>query len=224
MNTLYTEFAAVLCAYAAAGCLMLACCVRPDRAKWWAGLVLALAGLGMSRQQHAFLPLLFALLALIAWRAVQGLGAGAMQPVALTIVGDLFDPHERARIRPRVDRLDATAPAGQGRGGVTLHLVAPGGQEHLHHRAAGPEPTRHHEAVAAVVTLAAHHHDLPVADRGEPADDQRGGARAGRVHEPAPGNAELADRARVQRAHLGGGEDGPHGISAPAGAAGSPTG
>ena len=31
--------------------------------------------------------------ALIAWRAVQGLGAGAMQPVTFTIVGDLFDVH-----------------------------------------------------------------------------------------------------------------------------------
>ena len=35
--------------------------------------------------------------ALIAFRAVQGLGAGAIQPIALTIVGDLFDVHERAR-------------------------------------------------------------------------------------------------------------------------------
>jgi EmrB/QacA subfamily drug resistance transporter len=34
---------------------------------------------------------------LIAFRALQGLGAGAIQPVALTIVGDLFDVSERAR-------------------------------------------------------------------------------------------------------------------------------
>jgi EmrB/QacA subfamily drug resistance transporter len=34
---------------------------------------------------------------LIAWRGVQGLGAGAMQPVTFTIVGDLFDVHERGR-------------------------------------------------------------------------------------------------------------------------------
>lgn len=37
--------------------------------------------------------------ALIAWRAVQGLGAGAMQPVTFTIVGDLFDVHERGRMQ-----------------------------------------------------------------------------------------------------------------------------
>ncbi len=37
--------------------------------------------------------------ALIAWRALQGLGAGAMQPVTFTIVGDLFDLHERGRMQ-----------------------------------------------------------------------------------------------------------------------------
>jgi EmrB/QacA subfamily drug resistance transporter len=36
---------------------------------------------------------------LILFRAVQGVGAGAIQPVALTIVGDLFDVHQRARVQ-----------------------------------------------------------------------------------------------------------------------------
>jgi EmrB/QacA subfamily drug resistance transporter len=36
---------------------------------------------------------------LIAVRAVQGLGAGAIFPVAFAIVGDLYPPHERARIQ-----------------------------------------------------------------------------------------------------------------------------
>ena len=35
--------------------------------------------------------------ALVAFRAVQGLGAGAIQPIAITIVGDIFDVHERGR-------------------------------------------------------------------------------------------------------------------------------
>jgi MFS family permease len=34
---------------------------------------------------------------LVAFRAMQGLGAGAIQPIAVTIVGDLFDVAERAR-------------------------------------------------------------------------------------------------------------------------------
>lgn len=37
---------------------------------------------------------------LIAARALQGLGAGAMQPIALTIIGDLFTVRERGRIQP----------------------------------------------------------------------------------------------------------------------------
>ncbi len=36
---------------------------------------------------------------LILFRAIQGIGAGAIQPAALTIVGDLFDVHQRARVQ-----------------------------------------------------------------------------------------------------------------------------
>jgi MFS family permease len=36
---------------------------------------------------------------LIAFRLVQGVGAGAVQPVAMTIVGDLYSAHERAKIQ-----------------------------------------------------------------------------------------------------------------------------
>lgn len=36
---------------------------------------------------------------LIAFRAIQGLGAGAVQPIAFTIVGDIFEPRQRARIQ-----------------------------------------------------------------------------------------------------------------------------
>lgn len=37
--------------------------------------------------------------ALIAFRAIQGVGAGAMQPVSLTLVGDLYTLEERSRIQ-----------------------------------------------------------------------------------------------------------------------------
>ncbi|HEU4409925.1 MAG TPA: MDR family MFS transporter [Polyangiaceae bacterium] len=37
--------------------------------------------------------------ALIAFRALQGLGAGAMQPVALTVVGDLYSLSERGKVQ-----------------------------------------------------------------------------------------------------------------------------
>lgn len=36
---------------------------------------------------------------LIAFRAIQGLGAGAVQPVAITIVGDIFELETRARVQ-----------------------------------------------------------------------------------------------------------------------------
>ncbi len=39
------------------------------------------------------------MLALIAFRAIQGLGAGAVQPTAMTIVGDIYTVAERARVQ-----------------------------------------------------------------------------------------------------------------------------
>ncbi|MDP9026995.1 MAG: MFS transporter, partial [Actinomycetota bacterium] len=37
--------------------------------------------------------------ALIAFRAVQGLGAGAVQPMSITIIGDIYSVAERARVQ-----------------------------------------------------------------------------------------------------------------------------
>lgn len=56
------------------------------------GIALFLAGSmasGLSRSIQA----------LIAFRALQGLGAGAMQPITLTVVGDIYDLEERARMQ-----------------------------------------------------------------------------------------------------------------------------
>ncbi len=39
------------------------------------------------------------MVALIAFRSLQGLGAGAMQPTALTIIGDIFNLEERAKMQ-----------------------------------------------------------------------------------------------------------------------------
>lgn len=39
------------------------------------------------------------MLQLVLFRALQGLGAGAMQPMAMTVVGDIFDLEERARMQ-----------------------------------------------------------------------------------------------------------------------------
>ena len=57
-----------------------------------AGIALFLAGsLGCGRAGS--------MEALVGFRALQGLGAGAIQPMALTIVGDLFDVRERGRMQ-----------------------------------------------------------------------------------------------------------------------------
>ncbi|MFP3632652.1 MFS transporter, partial [Burkholderia sp. SIMBA_045] len=37
--------------------------------------------------------------ALIAFRVLQGLGAGAVLPTAMTIVGDIYTPTERAKVQ-----------------------------------------------------------------------------------------------------------------------------
>lgn len=58
-----------------------------------------LAGIGLFLAGSLACGLAGTMTTLIAWRAVQGLGAGAMQPVTFTIVGDLFDVHERGRMQ-----------------------------------------------------------------------------------------------------------------------------
>jgi EmrB/QacA subfamily drug resistance transporter len=56
------------------------------------GCGLFLTGSVLCGFAHAMVPL-------IAFRALQGLGAGGLQPVATTIVGDLYSPAERARVQ-----------------------------------------------------------------------------------------------------------------------------
>lgn len=56
------------------------------------GIVLFLVGsltTGLSTSIHE----------LIAYRAIQGLGAGAVQPIVLTVIGDLYAPAERGRVQ-----------------------------------------------------------------------------------------------------------------------------
>ena len=57
-----------------------------------AGIALFLLGSGLSGAATT-MP------ALIAFRALQGLGAGSMQPIAMTVVGDIFDLQQRAKVQ-----------------------------------------------------------------------------------------------------------------------------
>jgi EmrB/QacA subfamily drug resistance transporter len=58
-----------------------------------------LAGLALFVGGSALCGLSQSMLQLIAFRAIQGLGAGALQPIAFTIVGDIFEPRQRARMQ-----------------------------------------------------------------------------------------------------------------------------
>ncbi len=62
---------------------------------------------------------------LIAFRAVQGLGAGGIQPIALTIVGDLYRPQERGRVQGLFGALWGVAGvAGPLVGGLLVHALS----------------------------------------------------------------------------------------------------
>jgi EmrB/QacA subfamily drug resistance transporter len=62
---------------------------------------------------------------LVAARAVQGLGAGAIQPIALTIVGDLFDVRERGRMQGIFGAVWGIAGlVGPLLGGAIVHLAS----------------------------------------------------------------------------------------------------
>jgi EmrB/QacA subfamily drug resistance transporter len=82
------------------------------------GLALFLAGSmasGLSRSMAQ----------LIAFRALQGVGAGGLQPVALTIIGDLFTIEERARIQGVFGAVWGVAGmAGPLVGGLIVHRLS----------------------------------------------------------------------------------------------------
>jgi multidrug resistance protein len=63
--------------------------------------------------------------ALIFFRTIQGLGAGAVQPVAITIVGDIFELEERARIQGLFGAVwGISAVVGPAAGGFITDLIS----------------------------------------------------------------------------------------------------
>ena len=57
------------------------------------------AGAGLFLLGSTLCGLSHTMLQLVAFRALQGLGAGGVQPIANTIVGDIYSPIERARVQ-----------------------------------------------------------------------------------------------------------------------------
>ncbi len=78
-----------------------------------------LAGIGLFLLGSILCGAAWSMPTLIAFRALQGLGAGAIQPMALTIVGDIYTLQERGTVQGYVASVWATAAvAGPAAGGV----------------------------------------------------------------------------------------------------------
>lgn len=84
-----------------------------------------MAGIGLFLLGSILAGAAWSMGALIAFRAVQGLGAGAIQPMSLTIVGDLYSLKERAKVQGYMASVWAmSAVIGPTLGGVFAEYVS----------------------------------------------------------------------------------------------------
>ena len=84
-----------------------------------------LVGIGLFVLGSLLCGLAWSMGALIAFRAVQGLGAGAVQPMSMTIVGDIYSLEERAKVQGYVASVWAiSAVIGPTLGGVFADYVS----------------------------------------------------------------------------------------------------
>jgi EmrB/QacA subfamily drug resistance transporter len=83
-----------------------------------------LAGVALFVLGSILCGLAWSMPALIAFRAVQGLGAGAVQPTAMTIIGDIYTVAERAKVQGYVASVWAIASVvGPTLGGVFVEVL-----------------------------------------------------------------------------------------------------
>ena len=84
-----------------------------------------LVGIGLFLVGSVLCGFAWSMGALIAFRAVQGLGAGAVQPMSMTIVGDLYSLEERAKVQGYVGSVWAlSSVVGPTLGGVFSEYVS----------------------------------------------------------------------------------------------------
>ena len=84
-----------------------------------------LIGVGLFLLGSILCGLAWSLPSLIAFRAVQGLGAGAVQPMAITIAGDIYSVAERAKVQGYLASVWAiSSVAGPTLGGVFSEFVS----------------------------------------------------------------------------------------------------
>src|SRR5829696_8928303 len=83
-----------------------------------------LIGVGLFVAGSILCGLAWSMPALIAFRALQGLGAGSIQPTAMTIIGDIYSVAERARVQGYVASVWAmSAVVGPTLGGVFVDFL-----------------------------------------------------------------------------------------------------
>lgn len=84
-----------------------------------------LVGIGVFLLGSVLAGLAWSMPALIAFRAVQGLGAGAIQPIGMTIVGDIYSVAERAKVQGYLASVWAISSiAGPTLGGLIAQFAA----------------------------------------------------------------------------------------------------
>ena len=84
-----------------------------------------LVGIGLFLLGSVLCGLAWDMTALIVFRAVQGLGAGAVQPMSMTIVGDLYSLEERAKVQGYIASVWAVSSVvGPTLGGVFSEYVS----------------------------------------------------------------------------------------------------
>ena len=83
-----------------------------------------LVGIGLFVLGSILCGIAWSMPALIAFRALQGLGAGAVQPTAMTIIGDIYSVAERARVQGYVASVWAiSAVVGPTLGGIFVDYL-----------------------------------------------------------------------------------------------------
>src|SRR5262245_37372807 len=83
-----------------------------------------LVGIGLFLVGSLLCGLAWGMTSLIAFRAIQGLGAGAVQPIGMTILGDIYSLAERARAQGYIASVWAiSAVLGPTLGGVFVEYV-----------------------------------------------------------------------------------------------------
>ena len=83
-----------------------------------------LIGIGLFVLGSILCGIAWSMPALIAFRALQGLGAGAVQPTAMTIIGDIYSVAERARVQGYVASVWAiSAVVGPTLGGIFVDFL-----------------------------------------------------------------------------------------------------